>query len=272
MKNSTRFLVAGCLAGALALAGCSGTSSPTDDAADVIQSQEEVAQSEPQSEEPAEPEEPSEADLEAYFAGLATDDPVKIREVMPLAAPGSNAYSYAEYFAAVQGATWAADLYEGPRISTRTDDGFELCPQEVAEDNPCFQYTNIQHEGDKISDFEINGESLNGRLTIGSGDVQALGEIADAELLAVYRSARGYIVSVFEVTPKSDGLLLWGTYTAPDSQQYEPIGWTVPTERPVGAATLYSFYFDSRDFGGSIMLEGMVEDGSETWWVPFSTE
>lgn len=274
MRRSIKSLIAGCLAGALGLAGCGGTSTPTDDAAtDVVQSQEEVAQSEP---EPEEPEGPSEADLEAYFEALSSNDPTIIREVLPLTVPGSIAYTYATYYAGLQQSMLEGGYEEELMRTSRIEDGFERCPEEPTEDNPCFHYTNIQHEGDKITDFDLNGESLHDRLTLGDGEAVPLGELAEITQVASYKSVAGYVISILEITATSEGLVTWISYIAPDGEEYGLGAYAGSENIPTESKGTYSVWFEDVEFGGIIKIDGPVgepvDDVYETVSVEFPTK
>lgn len=272
MNPFKKLLPALSLAGFLALAGCSSspTSTPAEDAtANIVQSEESDAQSAPQSEEPVGP---SEADLQAYFGALATDNPPEIAEAASLAAPGSIAYAYATYLAAAQQASRDAGLQANPGTSSPIENGFEMCPVTVTEDNPCVEYTNIQHDGDKVADFDVNGQSLHGRLSLGSGEVKPLGELASMELIASYKTASGHVVGVFEVRSQSDGLSMWATYVAPDGRQQDMVAVNGPSMLSNGALANYMFWFEGAEFGGTIKVEGLSDDSYETSSVEFATQ
>lgn len=256
------------LFGSLALAGCSGepASVPTDDAkAHVAQSEE------PQSEQAGE-EGPTSEDIRSYFEALASGDPKEAAEAVELAAPGSNAAAYALYLQSTQQAMRDSGLSQERQKVEAIDGGFSMCPEFATEDSPCSEYTNIQHVGAQIANFDAGGEPLSGRLTLGNGVAEPIGEIGEAEMIAAYRSISGIVVVTFDIASKSEGLFVYANYLAPDGRQSEPTSMNGPTNLSSGAFGTYAFYFDGAEFGGTVSLEAFSDDSFDVLPAKFATQ
>ena len=255
------------LAVTLGIGACSGkpASTPTEDStANVVQSEEEEAQ-------PEEVDGPTQAELQAYFEALATADPGKMAEAVEMAAPGSNAQAYAIYLTgsaqADRDAGYTTEVQEVETI----EGGFAFCPEGVSE-NPCSEFTNIQHDGNQIADFDAGGVPLTGRLSLGNGEAQPLGGAGEATMVAAYKSISGAVVAVFEVSSASDGLWVTATYTAPDGRQSNSTQWSGPTDLKAGAFANYSFYFAGAEFGGTVELKAIKGDGYDGGTAAFPTQ
>ena len=269
MKTKTFLAAAAATTLALSIASCSGDSpsTPAENAdTNVVQSAES-----PQSEEEAE-EGPTEAELMAYFEALGSEDPKIIREAVEMAAPGSNAEAYAIYYAAARQAGRDAGYPTESTAVKRTEGGFSLCPELETGEDECFDYTNIQHEGDQIADFYVGDDPLAGRLSLGSGEAQPLGELGEATMIAAYRSVGGYVVTVLEIKSSSEGLWPIATYLAPDSRQSDVTLMDGPVDLSSGALANYAFYFEGAEFGGEVLIEAIDELGQSSGSVSFQTQ
>ena len=255
--------------GASSLGACSGTpaSTPAEDATvNVVQS------AEPQSEAQEEPEGPSEAEIEEYFDKLATGDPKVAAEAAALAAPDSNAFAYATYLAATYQAARDGGFSSEKSTVNKIDGGFEMCAESLNSGDPCSEYTNIQHVGDKIADFNAGGEPLAGRISMGSGEAQPLGDIGEATLIASYKSISGYVVAVFDVKSSSEGLWLSATYMAPDGRQSQSTMYDGPNQLANGAFGTFSFMFEGAEYGGSVILEPFSESSYDVASTTFALQ
>ena len=253
----------------LGLSACSGDapSSPAEDsAANVVQSAE---VEDPQSEE--EPEGPSQAELKAYFEALASGDPGTMAEAVEMAAPGSNAEAYAIYLAAASQADRDGGYSAEPQTVKTVDGGFETCTDGTGDDT-CSVYTNIQHDGEKIADFDAGDYPLAGRLSLGNGEAQALGTAGEATLVAAYKSISGYVVAVFEISSATPGMWPMATYTAPDGRQSQETMRSGPTELGEGAFANYAFFFEGAEFGGQVRLEAIDGNGYDAGEATFATQ
>ena len=251
----------------LGLGACASEppSTPANDAtANVVQSSEETH--------PEEEAGPSEGELQAYFAALATDDPALMAEAAEMAAPGSNAEAYAIYLAAAAQANRDAGYSPDPSEVTVVKDGFENCPGVASQRDECFLYTNVQHEGDQIADFDAAGDPLSGRLSLGSGEAQPLGDHGQATLVAAYRSIANAVVVVFEVTSASEGMWVTADYVAPDGRQAESSLMAGPLGLSEGAFANYAFFFDGAEFGGQVKLKAIDGDGYDGGTATFATQ
>lgn len=257
------------VAAAPALIGCSSEppSVPADNAAaNVIQSDEKSE--EPQSEEP---EGPSQAELLAYFEALATSDPGMMTDAVEMAAPGSNAQAYAVYLRGVAQSDRDGGYPTEPQTAKQIEGGFQLCSG-VGSSEECSDYTNIQHDGAQIADFYTGGNPLAGRISLGSGEAQSLGEAGSASLVAAYRSNAGAVVVVFEISSSSDGMWATATYTAPDGRQASSSLMTGPAELGSGAFANYTYFFEGAEFGGQVSLQAIDGNGYDAGSASFPTQ
>lgn len=252
----------------LGLGACSSDSpsSPTEDAAvNVVQSQET-----PQSEE--EPDGPSQAELQAYFEALASEDPGVMAEAVDMAAPGSNAQAYAIYLSAVAQADRDGGYSTDPSSVKPIEGGFEICSAGISDQDSCNEYTNVQHEGDQIADFDTGGKPLSGRLSLGSGEAEPLGDVGSATMVAAYESISGAVVVVFEVSSTDEGMWVTATYVAPSGRQAEPTMMGGPINLGDGAFANNVFAFEGAEFGGQIKLTAINGDGFESGTAAFATQ
>ncbi len=189
-------LLAVVLLGSFALAACAEpvVSTPTQETkVNVVQSDE------PQSAVQEEPNGLSEAQAKEYFEKLANENPQEGAEAAALAAPDSNAFAYATYLTATFQSYRDGGFKADKSTVNKIDDGFSLCPKDLNVDEPCSEYTHIQDVDGKIADFDTGGEPLAGRISLGSGEAKALGDIGEATLLASYKAISGNVVVVFDI-------------------------------------------------------------------------
>lgn len=260
-------LMATVVSGIVALGGCSSDPvSTATQSADAAVVQPEVPQSEPQSAQSG----PSQEDLVAYFEKLASDDPKVVAEAIELAAPGSNAAAYATYLSATTQAKRDAGIQPGESVIEPIDGGFSMCYEEPGPGDNCFEYTNIQHVGDKIADFEPGGTPLTGRLSLGNGEPHPLGEVATANLIASYKASGGSVVVVCDITSQASGLLVDASYIAPDGRQSQVTAVEGPSNLTEGSFGTYSFFFDGAEYGGQIVLKAYSDDFQATGEATFS--
>lgn len=252
----------------LILSGCNNgtTTTPTNDSsAAVADSGTNTATSSAPSEGP------SKEDLRTYFEAMASGDPQAMQDAVDLAAPGSNAAAYATYYSAVTQASRDSGISSEEEKLKEVDGGFAVCSEYEPTDDPCTEFTNLQHKGDKLADFETQGKKLKGRISLGDGTTQSLGDIAEAELIASYKSVANYLVIVFDVSSSSAGTFLDATYVAPDGRQANPSLYNGPTTLDEGAFGTFAFYFEGAEFGGAVTLEAYPGDGFDSASTKFST-
>lgn len=242
MSNAKKTFFGALVVSFLALAGCSNAplSAPTDSATAAVARSSNTPTSEPQSEEAS----PSGEELKAYFEALATDDPNRMLDAKDLAAPDSNAEAYAIYLSASAQAQRDGGLQKPPSNASKIEGGFSLCPAVVATGEGCFKYTNIEHDGDRIANFNAGGTPISDRLALGNGKSQPLGEIGQAKLIASYKTISDNVAIVFEVVSKSNGLFLVATYVAPNGRQSESAASNGPMNLSYGSFDNYVFYFE----------------------------
>ena len=266
MKTSRILPVFALVLSASVLTGCSDDpmSTPIEETTTTV-----VESAEPSSKEPTEG--PSEEDLTAYFSAIASNDPDEINGVVDLTASGSLAESYAIYFGAVNQASRDYGMPSDESNLSETEDGFEICPDVVTDDDPCVEYTNLKHDGDKLASFEVNGNSLDDRISVGDGEAQELGTLGSATFIAAYKSVAGNLVVVFDVRSQADGLWVDATYTALDGRQAQATMSVGPTSLSNGNFGTMAFNFEGAEVGGIVTLTPWSDSVYDSEGVDFAT-
>lgn len=171
-----------------------------------------------------------------------------------LAAPGSNAEAYAIYLTGLYEADRDAGFQNEPESVETIDGGFAICSTPVSDDRPCTEFTNIQHKGDKIADFDAGGEPLAGRLVLGDGQAQPLGNMAEITLIASYRSAAGNVIVVTEISSNVDDFFPSASYRAPDGRQSDTTMISGASMLQAGSRSYYAYMFEGAEFGGELLF------------------
>ncbi|MBU1588594.1 MAG: hypothetical protein KKH51_11700 [Actinobacteria bacterium] len=195
-----------------------------------------------------------------YFGAVATGDPAALQDVATrLTAPGSNAYAYAIEQGAASQAYRDGGFPDQPSEMETNDDGFSVCgTNELTGDRSCNDFTNLTYADGKLADFDAGGAPLAGRISLGSGDVVALGSVATARLIAAYRTISGSVNVVLEIKSSGDGVSVGygSSYQAPDGRQSDASGVIGPNQLQAGSLGNYLIAFDGATFGGTLRLVG----------------
>jgi hypothetical protein len=199
---------------------------------------------------------PPAADVEDYFAAVASYDPDQLRSAVDVTEPGSVAATYAGYLTELsQAATDGGDPVPGAEI-TATADGYKACggtggPQD------CVEWADFEGYGGKLVDFTINGTSLDDRLVAGDGTSQNAGGLATVTMDYAYQSIQSddlfVVVSVDateDVTIRSDS----ATYQQANGAPVGPDRYVGRTGTPAGSTATVVLVFSQVPVGGTVDL------------------
>lgn len=214
---------------------------------------------------PESPEAPPAHELKEYFEAAWSDDVIKTKQAVEMAAPGSNAEAYAIYLAGTaQAALDAGQAALDTNPVEEVDGGFKQCRKLEDGADKCSEATNIKYVDGKIADFNTGGAPIGDRLVIGNGKAHPLGDLGKARLIAAYRTAEGNLYAVFEVRSKVNGLgINFDTsYVAPNGRQTQNGGATSPSEWRKGALANATILFQGAEFGGTLHLNVFTSTGN----------
>lgn len=207
---------------------------------------------------------PSDDELKDYFEAVWSDDAIKTKQAVEMAAPGSNAEAYAIYLAGVaQSALDAGEAVPDTNQVEEIDGGFRQCQKLEDGSDDCSEATGIKYVDGKIADFNTGGTPIGDRLVVGSGRPQPLGDLGKARLIGGYRTAEGNLYAVFEITSKVNGLGINSdtSYIAPNGRQTQNGGATSPSEWRKGALANATLLFQGAEFGGTLRLNVFTTTG-----------
>lgn len=203
--------------------------------------------------------EPTLQEIAPFFAAIVGGDPATIRSASEeLAAPGSNAHTYATYYAGYTQAMRDAGLGSetGQELET-LQDGFNICGADLDGSRKCDEFGNFTYSGGLLTDFDAGGTPIAGRIIPGSGEALPLGASGTVKLLAAYRSIANYVIFVVEVQSAVNQLTVSysSTYQAPDGRQSDPAELVGPFELRAGSLANYALVYPGAEFGGTLRLE-----------------
>jgi hypothetical protein len=199
---------------------------------------------------------PPAADVEAYFAAVASYDPALLENAVDDTEPGSVAAAYAGYLAALsQAAIDSGDPVPGAEI-TATADGFKACGG-TGGPADCVEWAGFQGHGGKLIDFTINGTSLDDRIVAGDGTPQSAGGLATVTMDYAYQSVQSddlFVVvevdATEDVTIRSEA----ATYRPADGPQVHTSRYVGRTGAPAGSTATVVLVFSQMAVGGTVDL------------------
>ena len=210
---------------------------------------------------------PPAADVEAYFAAVASYDPALLANAVDDTEPGSVAAMYAGYLTELsQAAIDGGDPVPGAEI-TATADGYKACGGNGGPQD-CVEWAGFQGHGGKLIDFTINGTSLDDRLVAGDGSPESAGGLATVTMDYAYQSVQSddlFVVvevdATEDVTIRSDA----ATYQPPDGSKVGPDRYVGRTGAPGGSTATVVLVFSQMQVGGTVDLSLVSADqASET--------
>jgi hypothetical protein len=184
----------------------------------------------------------SDADLEAYFAAVASYDPDLLAAARESTEPGSNADHYAGYLidfttAAIEGDRPIASADVEP-----VDGGFKACGG-TGDPTSCVTWADLEVVDGALVDFTIDGESLDDRLVAGDGSTIPANDLGTVEFLYAYLSPQsGTQFVLARVTAGDEPVGIGGhqaTYLSADGTTLQSAGaWGLGQVEPGTEATV----------------------------------
>jgi hypothetical protein len=200
---------------------------------------------------------PSEAELEDYFAAVASYDPDRLERALASTEPGSVAASYAGYLQALaQAYVDSGRPVPGATIEPADGGGFTACGGTGRADD-CVVWSDFEGRDGKLVDFTIDDQDLATRIRTGAATSVPAGSLGDVEIAHAYQSVQSNdLFVVVEVTGEQDVTIRSGRAT------YAVAGSGVAASRYVGptgtAATgtaTIVIVFPQVALGGVVTLE-----------------
>ncbi len=206
---------------------------------------------------------PSDDELTAYFSAIASRDADQLEAAVSLAEPGSIAHTYAGYSLAVAHASLDGGAPAPSGELAEIDDGYRGCEQ-VDGGESCVTWSDLEGADGKLVSFTIDGESLDERLTSGTGETVESGGLVSAELLYAYRSVQSEDLFILaEVHSDAEAVSIAGS----EATYLDETGQEVSAERTFGAVQLpadsdatVAVVFDGAAPGGVLTVPVYSED------------
>lgn len=205
----------------------------------------------------------SNSDIEKYFEAIASGDPTKTEDVLPLTAPGSIAFAYARYRADADNAAIDGGTPLPASTITKVDGGFESC-DDAADKSTCVVWSDFESVGGKLAKFTVNGVDIADRISIGDGSKTNVGSLGTIEFLGAYQSVQnGGVIVNTRVTSKKDAINIASyeaTYRGTDKRQTTAAEAAGPTELGADSTAYVSMYFEHAKPGGELKMSLSSKD------------
>lgn len=207
---------------------------------------------------------PSTDDIERFFSAIASENPSKIKSVMRLTAPGTLAAAYAtEQYGVTLAAEQEGNPYSGGSV-VRVGSGWKSCQDDGNGGKSCSTWGDVQAQGDKIATLTVNGKSLKGRISVGSGKAVPVGALGSVTVGAAYQSVQsGALFVTFKLKAGSHSV----TVDQTESAYVTKGGTQVTAEEVDGPSTLlahavgnYFIAFQNAPIGGHVVLKLIDQD------------
>lgn len=198
-----------------------------------------------------------------YFQAIASSSPVDDQEALDASKEGSTARDYA----VMQTAMARARAGSFDQDSTVEVDGDEirLCyTGGTAED--CNVFSDIEVDGNKVTDFVVNGEDPRTRLSIGGNPVSIAG-ITYTPIGAYVGSKTNQLYIAYEATNGTASTFQLETfgesYVDSTGQQFSVADSSGPSS-PIqpGATAIALATFDGPTLGGQLGVNGFIDDAN----------
>jgi hypothetical protein len=191
-----------------------------------------------------------------YFEAFTSSD----RDAMfDHAAEGSDAEMYARIQEEARSVEQTLEV---------TDTELDVCSADQPDDCATVSDFQVDDAGQLVT-FSINGNPLADRI-VGPGEVADSGVGVTAQTVVAYHTALGALTVIADVTNSTEvdarpHFSLDVSYVGADGRQAEQIHSSGPLEVEPGATASYWVSFDDAEPGGTIRLEGSLdEDGDLT--------
>lgn len=247
---------------ALGLSACSSDPMATADAEPTAEETEERVEEEAS----ADPDLPSDEDLEAYAAAIASQSVSDLEAAEDLVVDGSPAANYLAYYTHLRNASIdSGGVTPEPATMDDLEHGFELCFSDLGETS-CTTYTDFKGREGKITDFLVQDQELSQRLVSGDGERAAGPNGAEVEFVAAYLNADDtHLIYTFTVRSGSEPMYSpMLSYRNPDGRQtnseYVEGAWELPAD----SYSSYVGLLPAGELGGEAIIELWPEESDMT--------
>jgi hypothetical protein len=258
------------LATLVVLAGCGSDpeTTQTDDKTVPETSQE-------SSPEPDEPQaDPNALGVGDYMEAVNSTEVDVLREAAGKVAENSPAAIYLEHRANVYEATLDGGSGQtfGESTLTETDSGYDVCT-----DGDCIAFADFTtNDREQLVDFTINGEPIGERLGRGNGRaVQGTGGVK-VTYLTSYLSVQSdavFVTARVETGNAPVGVNIYtASYRSPDGKQRAAQQADGPVELGAKSNAMVYMAFPGVPFGGTVTLDGCVDDCAQSFEVQLKTK
>lgn len=207
---------------------------------------------------------PGEA-AEAYFAALASATPADDQDAIDSSKEGSVARDYAVVLNAVHAGQAAGGLLEEATIEVNGDE-IRRCRTQSAD---CTVYADIEVDGNKVTDFTIDGEDPSGRVVAGGTPVTVAGVTYTPIGAYLSITSDDQLLIPYEVTNSTTSTLQIETfgeaYVDSSGRQFSATDSSGPTSplQPGATATVVAL-FEGATPGGQLAVNGFLNDSNYT--------
>jgi serine/threonine protein kinase len=197
--------------------------------------------------------------LPSYFDAVSEWDAAAMADGLVFAAPGSNAETYLS-IQAIQQEAFATYEPTNSQVFFDSNGEVRICetgfdPASDEDWTSCSGFSNFKFKGGKVSDFDVNGIPLAGRMTLGGAREWAF----DGSGSVTHRSSfdtsnKDLLIAVVVTSPNGSALPSEITYIRPDGTSTPADFLDGPLEPQPGEATPYNVVFLSETMGGTLVL------------------
>lgn len=199
---------------------------------------------------------PSDTQVEAYFAAVASYDPDLLSATQEVTAPDSIAATYAAYLLELsRAAIDSGDPVPGAEIEG-VSGGFRACGGTGSADE-CVVWADFQGVSGKLADFTVNDTDLGPRLVAGDDPAVPAGSLGDVQLEFAYQSVQSQdLFVVVRVRADEDVTILSdrASYLGAD-ETLTPTRFIGPTGTPAGSTATVAIVFPQVAVGGVVTLD-----------------
>lgn len=210
---------------------------------------------------------PSDSASKVAGAIATGGDPDAVRRALDLTAAGSLAHAYMLHRSYVaEAGRDSGTPYADSEISELPRANYKLC-DDPADENTCTVLGNFKADATgKIVDFTVDGQALQGRLTVGDGQPVSAGG-GKFTFLTAYRATTSdslFVAIKMESGKKSlSPNVSLATYISPDGQQRAATDAIGPSRLDVDSDAVAYLRFDGVSPGGKVIVEGCIDDQCE---------
>jgi hypothetical protein len=210
--------------------------------------------------------------VKEFFTRLASQRTDRLGQALELTAPGSPAHKYVTFQLDLAEARRDDDVRPG-RVRVQQRDGGHLLCGPGQRGARCAQFTAIDMVGDRISSFDVDGDTIADNLSVGSGRPQELTSGATVEFRSSYlQPATDSYWVLLRVTAAEEPVQLHldgARYARVGGEVLEPVLHSRRDRVPPGSAATVALVFPHAEVGGNVDLRLLV--GGEEEQVGIAT-